>query len=280
MASLSPSSCLRNLFLSPSPPHRQSTPIFVGSRRHLLRRPSALREWREYEDAVKRKDLAGALRFLKTIEIDKQPDAIESMVAAPAGLDWEVLDACLNADDMRLVGSAFRFLKDRGLLPNFGKFTNIVLEGTREVTPTVLKSATGLEVTKLAPKKWGLSDSSSIALAAFLGGVSYLLSQDIDVRPNLAALLGLAFMDSLLLGGTCFAQISCYWPPHKRRVIVHEAGHLLVAYLMGCPIRGVILDPIVAMQMGVQGQAGTQFWDQKMESEIAEGRLSGTSFDR
>lgn len=26
------------------------------------------------------------------------------------------------------------------------------------------------------------------------------------------------------------------------------------AYLMGCPIRGVILDPIVAMQMGIQGQ--------------------------
>ncbi|XP_010462483.1 PREDICTED: uncharacterized protein LOC104743061 isoform X2 [Camelina sativa] len=86
-------------------------------------------------------------------------------------------------------------------------------------------------------------------------------------------------MDSVFLGGTCLVQISCYWPPHKRRIIVHEAGHLLVAYLMGCPIRGVILDPIVAMRMGVQGQAGTQFWDQKMESEIAEGRLSGSSFD-
>lgn len=233
-----------------------------------MQRLSALREWREYEDAVKRKDLAGALRFLKTVQvIDKQAAESINIAAAPA-LDWEVLDACLNADDMRLVGSAFRFLKDR------------VLEGPREVTPTVLKSATGLEVNKLAPKKWGLSDSSSIALAAFLGGVSYLLSQDIDLRPNLAAILGLAFLDSLLLGGTCFAQISCFWPPHKRRVIVHEAGHLLVAYLMGCPIRGVILDPIVAMQMGVQGQAGTQFWDQKMESEIAEGRLSGSSFDR
>ncbi|XP_033132432.1 uncharacterized protein LOC103832531 isoform X2 [Brassica rapa] len=320
MASLSPSSSclLRNLILTPSP-HPFSRPIFVGGsrRRHLVQRLSALREWREYEDAVKRKDLAGALRFLKTVQvIDKQAAESINIAAAPA-LDWEVLDACLNADDMRLVGSAFRFLKDRGLLPNFAKFSNIVLEGPREVTPTVLKSATGLEVNKLAPKKWGLSDSSSIALAAFLGGVSYLLSQDIDLRPNLAAILGLAFLDSLLLGGTCFAQISCFWPPHKRRVIVHEAGHLLVAslccgaaYLMGCPIRGVILDPIVAMQMGVQGQvlftlyasmmcdsmhlsatnatvfctrlssqAGTQFWDQKMESEIAEGRLSGSSFD-
>ena len=27
-----------------------------------------------------------------------------------------------------------------------------------------------------------------------------------------------------------------------------------VAYLMGCPIRGVILDPFVALRMGIQGQ--------------------------
>lgn len=144
---LSPSSppCLRSL--SPSPPFfpRQSgflvprvqSSAFDSIRRHELLRPSALREWREYEDAVKRKDLAGALRFLKSIENDEQRDAIESIVAAPitaklSGLgalelerDWQVLDACLNADDMRLVGSAFRFLKERGLLANFGKFSSI-----------------------------------------------------------------------------------------------------------------------------------------------------------
>ncbi|XP_008447098.1 uncharacterized protein LOC103489633 isoform X2 [Cucumis melo] len=155
-----------------------------------------------------------------------------------------------------------------------------VLEGQRDVTPSVLESTTGLEVSKLSPKKWGLSGSSRYALIAFLGGTSFLLSQDIDIRPNLLALLGLAFLDSILLGGTCLAQISSYWPPYRRRILVHEAGHLLTAYLMGCPIRGVILDPIVAMQMGIQGQAGTQFWDEKMASNLAEGRLDGTSFDR
>ncbi|XP_012087356.1 uncharacterized protein LOC105646163 isoform X2 [Jatropha curcas] len=219
--------------------------------------PRALREWREYEDAVKRKDLATALRFLKSVEINKNKDntaekvngsvltgPIESGIS-DLGLfdgsqrDWEVLDTCLNADDMRLVGSAYGFLKNRGFLPNFGKFSNIVLEGPRDVTPTVFKSSTGLE-----------------------------------------AILGLAFMDSIFLGGTCLAQISSYWPPYKRRILVHEAGHLLVAYLMGCPIRGVILDPIVAMQMGIQGQAGTQFWDEKMNKELAEGQLSGGTFDR
>lgn len=145
---LSPSSppCLRSL--QPSPPlfPRQSGFLvpnvqylaFGSFRRHELLRPNALREWREYEDAVKRKDLAGALRFLKSIENDENLDeAIESNVAAPITTklnvlgalelerDWQVLDACLNADDMRLVGSAFRFLKERGLLANFGKFSSI-----------------------------------------------------------------------------------------------------------------------------------------------------------
>ncbi|KAJ9139590.1 hypothetical protein P3X46_030312 [Hevea brasiliensis] len=260
--------------------------------------PRALKGWHEYEDAVKRKDVARALRFLRSLEADKNKDNSADKVngflsSGPtrAGIselglfdgsqrDWEVLDACLNADDMRLVGSAYGFLKNRGFLPSFGKFSNIVLEGPRDVTPTVFKSSTGLEVSKFAPKKWGLSGTSRFALVAFLGGVSFLLSQGIDIRTNLAAILGLAFMDSIFLGGTCLAQISSYWPPYKRRILIHEAGHLLVAYLMGCPIRGVILDPIIAMQMGIQGQAGTQFWDEKMSNELAEGRLSGTTFDR
>nr|XP_023912472.1 uncharacterized protein LOC112024066 [Quercus suber] len=181
---------------------------------------------------------------------------------------------------MKLVCSAYGFLKDRGFLSNFSKCRNIVLEGPRNVTPTVLKSSTGLEVTKLLPKKWGVSGSSSAVLIAFLGGVSFLLSKGIDVRPNLAAILGLAFMDSVFLGGCCLAQISSYWPPNRRWILVHEAGHLLTAYLMGCPIRGVILDPIVAMQMGIQGQAGTQFWDEKMANDLANGRLDGIAFDR
>ncbi|CAD5191828.1 uncharacterized protein LOC135580803 isoform X1 [Musa acuminata AAA Group] len=248
----------------------------------------ALKEWREYEDALREKDLARALRFLRSMELEPLPaeeSSVDSVSYVPADYprtarDWEVLDACLNADDMRLVGSAYAFLQDRGFLPNFGKFKNIVLEGPREVTPTVLKESTGLEASNLAPKKWGISGSSRLLLIGFLGGVSFLLSQGVDIRPNLATILALGMFDAIFLGGTCLAQIQCFWPPYKRRVLVHEAGHLLTAYFMGCPIRGVILDPIVAMQMGIQGQAGTQFWDEKLDNELAEGRLSSTAFDR
>ncbi|XP_057948066.1 uncharacterized protein LOC131143771 isoform X1 [Malania oleifera] len=296
-------------------PHCQPCPFPlyppVEPKPFRLRRPTitrALREWQEYEDAVKRKDLARALRFLISIQEEKEevendvpmkpsddsssplpssPSFSESAVSRFSELrsagwerDWEVLDTCLNADDMKMVGCAYAILKAKGFLPNFGKFRHIVLEGLREVTPTVLKSSTGLEVSKLSPKKWGLSGSSSAGLVAFLGSVSFLLYRGIDVRTNLAVILGLAIMDSIFLGGCCLAQISSYWPPYRRRILVHEAGHLLIAYLMGCPIRGVILDPILAMQMGTQGQAGTQFWDEKLANELSEGQLSGTAFDR
>ncbi|XP_059661863.1 uncharacterized protein LOC132307964 [Cornus florida] len=273
----------------PKHPLGDTNPFSPKVQRHITTR--ALREWQDYEDAVKDKDLARALRFLQDVEPEDSSIGPSGSLGGGGGgggelelfrlkRDWEVLDTCLNADDMRLVGSAYTFLKDRGFLPNFGKCRSIVLEGPRDVTPSVLKSSTGLEVSKLSPKKWGLSGSSSVLLIALLGGVSFLLNQGIDIRPNLAAILGLGMMDSIFLGGTCLAQISSYWPPYRRRILVHEAGHLLAAYLMGCPIRGVILDPIIAMQMGIQGQAGTQFWDEKLQKELAEGRLSSTAFDR
>ncbi|XP_071916037.1 uncharacterized protein [Coffea arabica] len=182
----------RPLQLQSPPP---TTLVFIGrsSRRKSTGRGRALREWQDYEEAVKDKDLARALRLLKENSSIEPNDG----GALQRKGDWQVLDTCLNADDMRLVASAYTFLRDQGRLPNFGKYRNIVLEGPREITPNVLTSATGLE-----------------------------------------------------------------------------------AYLMGCPIRGVILDPIVAMQSGIQGQAGTQFWDERLQNELAEGRLSGSSFDR
>ncbi|NP_001316512.1 metalloprotease VIRESCENT3-like [Solanum lycopersicum] len=247
---------------------------FFSGRQGVRHRHLKIRVLREYEEAVKEKDLSRALRYLR------EDSSIGKSDLSPIDREWQVLDTCLNADDLRLVGSAYAFLKDKGLLPNFARYNAIVLEGPRDVTPTVLKYSTGLDVTKLSPKKWGLSGTSSFLLATSFAGVTFLLNQGIDIRPNIAAVLGLAMLDAILLGGSCLAQISSFWPPYKRRICVHEAGHLLVAYLMGCPIRGVILDPIVAMQMGIQGQAGTQFWDEKLENELAVGQLSGTTFDR
>ncbi|CAN6271579.1 unnamed protein product [Urochloa humidicola] len=111
----------------------------------------AVKEWREFEDAVRRKDLSRALRFLQSVEPAAAGTAATQVVAAPVppGRDWEVLDACIDADDMRLVGRAYQFLVDRGVLASFGKCKNIVLEGPREVTPTVLKERQGWKLQSL-----------------------------------------------------------------------------------------------------------------------------------
>lgn len=89
----------------------------------------AVREWQDYEEAVKKKDLARALRFLEdeleTSSIESTRPINEELRLFVAERDWLVLDTCLNADDMRLVATAYDFLKDRGLLANFGKYRNI-----------------------------------------------------------------------------------------------------------------------------------------------------------
>jgi hypothetical protein len=135
------------LIINLTPPNPNIFPHFLSPKLSFLslqtpprntrsKTRAALREWQEYEEAVKRKDLAGALTFLKSIEpiesVNGSASAAESTRSRLAELglvgyerDWEVLDTCLNADDMKLVCSAYGFLKDRGFLPNFGKCRNI-----------------------------------------------------------------------------------------------------------------------------------------------------------
>jgi hypothetical protein len=85
----------------------------------------AVKEWREFEDAVRRKDLSRALRFLQSVEPRAGAAAMQVAVPVPPGRDWEVLDTCIDADDMRLVGRAYQFLSDREVLASFGKCKNI-----------------------------------------------------------------------------------------------------------------------------------------------------------
>jgi hypothetical protein len=64
-------------------------------------------------------------------------------------------------------------------------------------------------------------------------------------------------------------------------VVKHEAGHLLVAVLLGCPIQNVVLDPIAALRDGrFGGVAGTVFFDPALGEGMRNGRLSRESIDR
>lgn len=99
-----------------------------------------------------------------------------------------------------------------------------------------------------------------------------------------AGLLGAATLDrfsfdnqgtTLLLDW--FAQRS---PEYRDRILKHEAGHFLVAHLLGIPVTGYALTAWEARQQGCPGQGGVRFDDQAIQAEIDTGQLSVLSVDR
>jgi len=141
-------------------------------------------------------------------------------------------------------------------------------------------ASSGLAASSLSPKKWGLSGNSSLQLVAGIALFSFLVNNNIDVRPLAVVIVILGLLDSIYLGGAGQAQVLSFWPGYKRRMLVHEAGHVLVAYLLGCPVRGVVLDATEALKSGISGQAGTQFWDESLAREVEENKLTEASVDR
>lgn len=87
----------------------------------------------------------------------------------------------------------------------------------------------------LSPKKWGLGGDSTFVLVGAITLYSILGNNfNIDLRPIAAIIVGLGLLDSIYLGGTAQAQALSLWPPYKRRICVHEAGHVLVGELTSC----------------------------------------------
>ncbi|KAH7426596.1 hypothetical protein KP509_10G007600 [Ceratopteris richardii] len=248
--------------------------------------------WRAYGKAVEKKDLKKALQILEKVQLvedwrqsptfleTQEQEDEEFLIPSPPQDLRSLLDACISATDMGLVARTYEFLQAKGLLSNFGKCKNIPAESSRDVTPAAFLEITGLEASKLSPKKWGLDGAPAFYLLSAIVGFNLLTNSGIEIRPFLFSILAFSIVDAVYLGGTGLASILISWPPYKRRVFTHEAGHVLVAYLLGCPVRGVILDPIEAMRQGVQGQAGTQFWDSMLEGELRQGRLTRPSIDR
>lgn len=91
-----------------------------------------------------------------------------------------------------------------------------------------MTSFSHVAASKLSPQKWGFSGKSAIALPIGIALFSYLRDSGVDVRPVACLVLALSFYDAIYLGGTGLMQIFSMWVPYRRRVLVHEAGHVLV----------------------------------------------------
>ncbi|MBD2664648.1 hypothetical protein B6N60_01954 [Richelia sinica FACHB-800] len=128
-----------------------------------------------------------------------------------------------------------------------------------------------------------------IAISVFLMTLSSLLGPLIHLSPTIPALatvgfLGIATLDNFSFegkGGTILLDwLARFSPAYRDRIIHHEAGHFLAAYLLGIPITGYTLSAWEAWQQGQPGLGGVTFNDEELAAQLQENKISAQMLDR
>ncbi|NWF60311.1 MAG: ATP-dependent Zn protease [Fischerella sp.] len=128
-----------------------------------------------------------------------------------------------------------------------------------------------------------------IAISVFVMTLSSLLGPLFNLSPTVPALatftiLGIATLDAFSLqgkgGNILLDWIAGFSPEHRERIIHHEAGHFLVAYLLGIPVVGYTLSAWEAWRQKQPGQGGVSFDDEELASQLEKGTLSAQMLDR
>ncbi|HEY9802418.1 MAG TPA: ATP-dependent Zn protease [Leptolyngbyaceae cyanobacterium] len=127
------------------------------------------------------------------------------------------------------------------------------------------------------------------AISVFLMTLSALLGPLINLSPTIPAIatftiLGIATFDSFSLqgkGGTIFLDwVSGFSPQYRDRIIHHEAGHFLVAHLLGIPVTGYTLSAWEAWRKGQSGQGNISFEDSELAAQLEQGKISNQTLER
>ncbi|MGC9525442.1 MAG: ATP-dependent Zn protease [Limnospira sp.] len=97
-------------------------------------------------------------------------------------------------------------------------------------------------------------------------------------------LLGLATLDTFTLQGQG-STILVDWlagtsGQTRDRILHHEAGHFLVAHLLGIPVEGYALTAWEAFRQGQTAQGGVRFDDRELMAQLRAGMLSGEAIDK
>lgn len=128
-----------------------------------------------------------------------------------------------------------------------------------------------------------------IAISIFVLTLSSLLGPLFNLSPTIPAiatfsLLGLATLDNFSLQGKG-SSLLLDWlasasPEHRARIVRHEAGHFLVAYLLEIPVSGYTLSAWEALKQRQSGQGGVSFDDHELASQLQQGTLKAQLLDR
>lgn len=181
-------------------------------------------------------------------------------------------------DNLKRVYSA---LHQKGILQAFGSCSDALKPLQYTLTPEDLERATGRPLAAFRPAEGG--NAFVVGTTAALG-VAYA-SEKIGFDPRLVggAIAAAIATDSFALNGAISETIArTLRPGYRDTVILHEAGHFLVAYLLGNPIQSCLLDPLAVKEEGrFNGvTAGTVFFDPELGGGMISGRLSRACIDR
>lgn len=128
-----------------------------------------------------------------------------------------------------------------------------------------------------------------VAITIFIVTMTSVLGPLVHLSPVIPAIatagaLGLATLDTFSWqgqGSTLLLDwVARFSTQHRARVLRHEAGHFLVANLLGIPVTGYTLSAWEAFRQGQPGQGGVQFDGQELETELRRGVLSQQLLDR
>ncbi len=128
-----------------------------------------------------------------------------------------------------------------------------------------------------------------IAIAVFGMTLSALLGPMLNISPTIPAVttigvLSLATLDSFSFRGKG-ATLLLDWlagasSQHRQRVVHHEAGHFLAAYVLGIPITGYTLTAWEAFKQGPGGVGGVTFDAQALSPDVLDVRQLQLTLDR
>lgn len=128
-----------------------------------------------------------------------------------------------------------------------------------------------------------------VAISIFIITMASLLGPIVHLSPVFPAIvtagfLGLAAVDTFSWrgqGATLMLDwVAGFSTQHRARVTRHEAGHFLVAHLLGIPVTGYTLSAWEALRQGYPGEGGVRFDSQELEAEVAAGKLSAQLLNR
>jgi hypothetical protein len=146
--------------------------------------------------------------------------------------------------------------------------------GSKIITPTLLEEVTGIEMINLTPQPTNFLLYGGAVLAILEGLISLYFHLNFNLLVGLTLILALA--DQILVSGAIFETgLKIIRPEMTKRITKHEAGHFLCAYLLGCPVEGVVLSTWAALQDARFGgrstgvSAGTSYYDIQLSEQIA-----------